>query len=44
VYVAIHFDYNKLEFPAEYGKEELFLIGSKTDVTLTDKVFFTGHY
>ena len=44
VHVAMHFDYNKLVFSAEYGKEELFLIWPKTDVTLADKVFFTGHY
>jgi hypothetical protein len=44
VYVAMRFDYNSLELPDEYGKEELFLIGPKLDVTLTDKVFFTGYY
>ena len=41
----MRFDYNSLELPEEYGgQEELFLVGPKIDVTVTDKVFFTGYY
>lgn len=44
VYLSMRFDYNNLELPDAYGKEELFLVGPKLDVTFTDQIFFTGYF
>ncbi|NNE75528.1 MAG: hypothetical protein HKN31_00465 [Pricia sp.] len=44
VNIAMRFDYNNLKLEEDYGKEELFLLGPKLDVTFTDKLFFTGFY
>jgi hypothetical protein len=38
---TMRFDYNDLRFPSNYGKEKLFLIGPKVDLTFTEKLFFT---
>lgn len=38
---AVRFDYNDISLPANYGKEKLFLVGPKLDVTFTDKIFLT---
>lgn len=39
--VAIRYDYNAIDLPNEYGKEKLFLIGPRIDLTFTDKIFLT---
>ncbi|MEZ5044741.1 MAG: DUF5916 domain-containing protein [Saprospiraceae bacterium] len=44
VNIAMRFDYNQPKLPDDYGKEALFLLGPKLDITLTDKIFFTGYY
>jgi hypothetical protein len=41
--VALQFDYNDIWLPANYGKEKLFLIGPRFDVTFTDKIFLTSY-
>lgn len=41
--VSLQFDYNDVNLPDEYGKEKLFLIGPRVDLTLTDKVFLTTY-
>jgi len=38
---SVKFDYNDISLPAGFGKEKLFLIGPKLDVTFTDKIFLT---
>ena len=43
--ISLRLDYNNLSLPAEYGgNEQLFLIGPRIDLTLTDKVFITTYY
>lgn len=39
--VSVRFDYNDLRLPGNYGKEKLFLVGPRVDLTLTDKIFLT---
>jgi hypothetical protein len=39
--VAIRYDYNAIDLPENYGKEKLFLIGPRIDLTFTDKIFLT---
>jgi hypothetical protein len=39
--LAIRYDFNDLRLPENYGKEKLFLIGPRLDLTFTDKLFFT---
>lgn len=39
--LSVRFDYNDLRLPDNYGKEELFLIGPRLDLTFTDKLFLT---
>ncbi len=39
--VAIRYDYNAIDLPDNYGKEKLFLIGPRIDLTFTDKIFLT---
>jgi Domain of unknown function (DUF5916) len=41
--VSLQFDYNDLNLPDNYGKENLFLIGPRVDLTLTDKLFLTTY-
>ncbi len=40
--LAVRFDYNDLRLATGYGKEKLFLVGPRLDLTLTDKLFFTS--
>lgn len=39
--LSVRFDYNDLRLPDNYGKEKLFLIGPRLDLTFTDKLFLT---
>lgn len=39
--LSIRYDFNDLRFPDNYGKEKLFLIGPRADLTFTDKLFLT---
>jgi hypothetical protein len=41
--VALQFDYNDVRLPNNYGKEKLFLIGPRFDITFTDKLFLTTY-
>ena len=41
--VSLQFDYNDLNLPGNYGKEKLFLIGPRVDLTFTDKLFLTTY-
>lgn len=42
--IALSFDYNDLRLPDNYGREKLFLIGPRIDLTFTDKLFLTTYY
>lgn len=42
--IAMSFDYNDLRLPDNYGREKLFLIGPRIDLTFTDKLFLTTYY
>ncbi len=39
--LSVKFDYNDIRLPENYGKEKLFLISPRLDLTFTDKIFFT---
>lgn len=39
--LSVRFDYNDIALAETYGKEKLFLVGPKLDVTFTDKIFLT---
>ena len=39
--LSIRFDYNDLRLASGYGKEKLFIIGPRLDLTFTNKLFFT---
>lgn len=39
--LGITFDYNDIRLPENFGKEKLFLIGPRLDLTFTDKLFLT---
>lgn len=39
--VAMNFEYNQINLPDPYNDADLFLIGPRVDLTLTNKVFFT---
>ncbi len=39
--LAIRFDYNDLRLASGYGKEKLFIVGPRLDLTFTNKLFFT---
>ncbi|MFN7119637.1 MAG: DUF5916 domain-containing protein [Saprospiraceae bacterium] len=39
--ISLRFDYNDLQLPANYGAEQLFLVGPRIDLTFTDKLFLT---
>jgi hypothetical protein len=41
--VSLRFDYNDLRLPDNYGREKLFLIGPRFDITFTDKIFLTTY-
>lgn len=41
--VSLRFDFNDVRLPANYGKEKLFLIGPRFDLTFTDKIFLTTY-
>jgi hypothetical protein len=42
--ISLRLDFNDLNLPDNYGKEQLFLIGPRIDLTLTDKIFLTTYY
>ena len=42
--ISLVFDYNKLDLPDNYGKEDFFLIGPRIDLTLTDAIFLTTYF
>ena len=39
--MSIRFDYNDLRLPSGYGKEKLFIVSPRMDLTFTDKLFLT---
>lgn len=39
--MSIRFDYNDLRLPAGYGREKLFIVSPRMDLTFTDKLFLT---
>lgn len=39
--MSIQIDYNDLRLPAGYGKEKLFVVSPRMDLTFTDKLFLT---
>jgi hypothetical protein len=39
--VSVRFDYNDLRLPERYGKEKLFIVSPRMDLTFTDKLFLT---
>lgn len=41
--VSLLIDYNRLNLAEGYGKEQLFLIGPRVDLTFTDKLFLTTY-
>jgi len=42
-YLSLILSYNDLMLPQPWGRTDFWLIGSKMDVTITDKVFFTTY-
>lgn len=40
----LNFQYNKLEFPEQYGSTELFLITQRTEINFSTKVFWTTFF
>ncbi len=41
--ISLLIDYNRLHLAEAYGKEQLFLIGPRVDLTFTDKLFLTTY-
>ncbi len=41
--ISLRFDYNDLRLADGYGREKLFLIGPRIDLTFTDKIFLTTY-
>jgi Domain of unknown function (DUF5916) len=41
--ISLRFDYNDLRLPDNYGREKLFLVGPRIDLTFTDKIFLTTY-
>ena len=39
--VSVRFDYNDLKLPGNFGKEKLFVVSPRIDLTLTSKIFLT---
>lgn len=42
--ISMRVDYNDVRLKEGYGKEKLFLIGPRVDITFTDKLFLTTYY
>ena len=42
--MSLLFDYNDIDLPEQYGREKLFLIGPRIDITFTDKLFLTTYF
>ena len=42
VNIAINTSYNNIDLPLPWGKTDLWLIGPRVDVTMTNKLFFTA--
>lgn len=42
--VSLLVDYNDVNLPEDYGKEKLFLIGPRIDLTFTDRLFLTTYF
>lgn len=42
--MSLLFDYNDIDLPEQYGREKLFLIGPRVDITFTDKLFLTTYF
>jgi hypothetical protein len=42
--LSIRFDYNDLKLPDNYGKQKLFVVSPRFDITLTDKIFLTTFF
>jgi hypothetical protein len=42
--ISLRFDYNDLRLPENYGREKLFLVGPRVDLTFTDKIFLTTYF
>ncbi|MEQ9403392.1 MAG: DUF5916 domain-containing protein [Cyclobacteriaceae bacterium] len=40
--LGVNFEYNKIELPDPFNDADLFLVGPRFDLTLTNKVFFTS--
>jgi hypothetical protein len=41
--ISMRVDYNDVRFETGYGKEKLFLVGPRIDLTFTDKLFLTTY-
>lgn len=39
--LSVRFDYNDLRLPGNYGREKLFIVSPRMDLTFTDKIFLT---
>lgn len=39
--LSVRFDYNDLRLPTGYGREKLFIVSPRMDLTFTRKIFFT---
>ena len=39
--LSLRFDYNDIRLPGNYGREKLFLVSPRLDLTFTDKIFLT---
>ena len=39
--VSVRFDYNDLKLPENFGREKLFVVSPRVDLTLTSKIFLT---
>jgi hypothetical protein len=39
--LSVEFDYNDLQLPDNYGREKLFIISPRMDLTFTDKIFLS---
>jgi hypothetical protein len=39
--LSVRFDYNDLQLSSGYGKEKLFIVSPRMDLTFTDKIFLT---
>ncbi len=42
IQVGVNFEYNNVQLPDPYNDADLFLLGPRIDLTLTNKVFFTS--